>query len=176
MKDSFNASFANVGIVSSLIGMTTYSAITNPLTAAEIDGSGASNNLMLFRAYTIVNVISTMLSLLSIFLCCWYGLVIAVLLPSNEEFVYFAINTPAAFICFVFCSLGVLFAVMSLFISFFIIYSRTTAYISLSIGLTFLMLFFKIASHTGGPLFSSIGKRMAAIQRHSLGRNEEVEP
>jgi hypothetical protein len=72
IKESMLNTFANVGVVSALIGITTYAAILNPLSPAPIDGS-PTVQVDLYRTYTILNMISTCFSLNAIFLCTFYN-------------------------------------------------------------------------------------------------------
>lgn len=168
VRESMLSAFANCGVVCALFGITTYTALLSPLTPSTIDHSDDINH-NLSRLYVILMMISTCFSLLGVFVCTWYTLVVTVLLTSDEDFVWFTVHIPSVVICFLALIIGVATGICAMSIALFIIYSFQTAIISIIIGITslsalYIFCFLQVAA----PLFNRINKKFSVYKAKIL--------
>jgi len=169
LKDSIVSTLANVAVVSALIGITTYASILSPLQPSVLDVPEEVATQGLLTAYTSFNMISTCFSLVTIGLCTFYTLILTMLLTTTEDFIWFVLHIPAVVITFIFCIVGIVFAVAGMMMSCYIVYSKKTADVTLSLSISILMIYCFLALGVAIPVFKRINHRLEAKKKSILG-------
>lgn len=138
IKEAMILSYANLAVVSALVGTTTYSSVLSPPEVA-IENDLAYAGLILVVTF---NMISTCLNLVCICLATFYIYSMCNLFHDNNDFIWFFENHNSVFVCFIFCVLGVIFALFSFFVNCFLAYDVEVASIAVGFGMLIVLVFF----------------------------------
>jgi hypothetical protein len=135
-------SYANLGVLSALVGITTYTSVLSPMNPSSIDIPVHGFAISGIRACSVLNMCSTCCSLVTICLATSYIYIVSNLLVSREDLVWFMINVESVFHCLVGTVIAVMLALASLLTSCLALYSLPTANISIIVGASILGLYF----------------------------------
>jgi hypothetical protein len=159
IKDGMINSYANLGVLSALVGITTYASVLSPLSPSEVDFPVHGFTTYGIRACSVLNMASTCCALVTICLATSYIYIVSNLLITREDLVWFMISFESVFHCLIGTVLCVLLALSSLLVSCFALYSLPTANICVIVGASILGMFFVLISPVLREVLGRIDKK-----------------
>jgi uncharacterized membrane protein len=143
ISDSIVNTLSNLAVLSALVGITTYTGVISPSSPSNIDPP-SSSSVVIPRLTTVLNIACTSFAMLTICLATSYIYILMNLLVEAEDMIWLIVHVPVVNQCLLFCVLSVLLATLSLLISCFSLYSKTTANVCVISGTCLLASFFFI--------------------------------
>jgi hypothetical protein len=168
IKDGMINSYANLGVLSALVGITTYASVLSPLDPSSIDIPIHGFTTYGIRACSVLNMCSTCCALVTICLATSYIYIVSNLLITRHDLVWFMVNVESVFHCLIGTVLCVLLALASLLTSCFALYSLPTANICVIVGAAILGLFFILL----GPVLKQVLGKIDERTRRYMSDHE----